>query len=173
MTMPTAERERQHRQHVECEAHVMNEAERGDDGRRNRNSRDHRGSKVAQEQQHDEGREHRANNEVSLYALHRGLDEFGLVAHDTQRIAGRERRLELREPVLHGVHDRDRVHARLLANLQQYRGVAVDAGESPGIGHAVLDACDVPDENRVASVLPGPRHRRTRRVTRLVLACGA
>ncbi len=57
---------------------------------------------------------------------------------------------ELGEALLDVVGDFDGVGARLLADLQQHRGLAVDAGLRARLGHAVLDPRHVAKANRVA-----------------------
>ena len=58
--------------------------------------------------------------------------------------------MQLGEPLLDVVDDLDGVGARLLADLQQHRGVAVDAGQRARLGHAVFDARDVAEPHRMA-----------------------
>jgi hypothetical protein len=84
------ERQREHREHVEREAHVPDQAKGRDDRRRDRDSGDYRGAQFAEKQQHDERREDRADDEVLLDAVDRGFDEFGLIADDSQLVAGGE-----------------------------------------------------------------------------------
>ncbi len=49
------------------------------------------GAKVAEEQQHDQRGQHRADDEVFLDALDRGFDELALVTHDAHLVSGRQR----------------------------------------------------------------------------------
>ena len=61
----------------------------------NRDGGDDRRAKVAEEQQHDERREHRADDQVFLDAGDRRFDELGLIADDAKPVAGRQRVCEL------------------------------------------------------------------------------
>ena len=54
---------------------------------------DDRRAEVAEEQQHDDGGEDRADDQVLLHAGDRRLDELRLVADDAQLVAGRQDRL--------------------------------------------------------------------------------
>ena len=83
-------------------------------------------------------RQHRADDEVLLHAGDRRLDELRFVAHDAQRVAGRQRRLQIGQALLDVVGDFHRVGARLLADLEQHRGHAVHAGLGGRLGHAVF-----------------------------------
>ena len=58
-------------------------------------------------------------------------------------VAGRHAPLDVLEPLLDVADDLDGVGARLLADLQQHRRLAVDAGQRRRLGYAVLDARDV------------------------------
>ena len=72
------QRQREHRHAVEREAHVPDQAERGDDRRRDGDRRDDRRAEVAEEQQHDERRENRADDQVLFDVVDRRLDELRL-----------------------------------------------------------------------------------------------
>ena len=96
MTMPTESVSASIVKHVEREAHVPDQRERGDDRRRDRDGGDDRGAEVAEEQQDDERGEERADDEVLLDGVDRRFDEVGLVAHDAQLVAGQQRLLERR-----------------------------------------------------------------------------
>ena len=79
------QRQRQHRQHVEREAHEPDQAERGDDRRRDGDGGDERRAQVRQEQQHDERRQNRPDDEVFLDVVDRRFDELRRVADDRAR----------------------------------------------------------------------------------------
>ena len=109
--------------------------------------------------------------EVLLDAADRRLDELRPVAHDAQLIAWRQRRLDVRQPLFDVVDDLDGVGAGLLADLQQHGRIAVDAGERPRLGHAVVHAPDVVDLYRVAVHLA--QHQVAELLGRLDAAAGA
>ena len=144
------ERERQHGQHVEREAHVPDQREGGDDRGRNRDGGDHRRAEIAEEQPHHDGGENGADHQVFLHARDRRFDELRLVADDAKLITGGQDSLQIGEPLLDVVGDLDGVGAGLLADLQQHGGLAVDARLRARFGHAVLDASDIAQPNRVA-----------------------
>ena len=106
-----------------------------------RNSQDH------------QRREERADHEVLLDALDRGLDELRLVAHDADVVARRQLRLHVLEPLLDVLHDLHRVGAGLPTDEQHDRADAVDPRQRRRVGHAVLDARDVAQQDRVALAL--------------------
>ena len=96
MTMPTDSVSASIVMHVEREAHVPDQAERGDDRRRDGDRGDDRRAQVGQEQQHDERGENRADDQVLFDVVDGRLDELRQVAHDADVVAGRQRRLQLR-----------------------------------------------------------------------------
>ena len=85
MTMPTDSVSASIVMQVEREAHVPDQAERGDDRGRDGDRGDDRRAQVAQEQQHDERGEDRADDQVLLDVVDRRLDELRRVADDAQR----------------------------------------------------------------------------------------
>ena len=72
--------QRQERDAVEREAHVVDDGERGDDRRGDRQRRDHRGAEVGQEEEDHHGGQHAAQHQVLLDRVDRRLDEDRLVA---------------------------------------------------------------------------------------------
>ena len=91
-----------------------------DDRGRDRDRGDERRAQVAQEEEHDERRQERAEDQVLLHRVGRGLDVGRLVAHDLHPVARRQPLLDLLQPLLHPVDDRDGVRAALLADVQEH-----------------------------------------------------
>src|SRR5262245_8599811 len=81
------------------------------------------------------------------------FDELGLIAHDAKPVARWQRAFELRQTRLDSVHNLDRVGPGLLADLQEHRGIAVDARDGLRVRHAVLDPGDVANLYRVSAGL--------------------
>ena len=116
------------------------QAERRDDRDRDRDRRDDRRAQAAEEQQHDERREQRAEHEVLEHLVGRGADLDRVIAHDLDRVAGRQLLAELGDLRLDRVDDGDRVRAGLLADLQRDRRDAVADRGGLRVFFGVLDA---------------------------------
>jgi len=113
MTIPTESVSARHRERVEREAHEPDQAERRDDRRRDRDRRDQGRAEVGQEQENDKRRENRADDEVFLDVVDRGLDELGSIADNPQVVADRQRLLDLLDAFLGIVRNLHRVGTRL------------------------------------------------------------
>ena len=93
-------RQRQQREAVQGEAHVIDDREGGDDRSRNRQRGDDRGANVGQEEEHHDGRQRTADHQVLLHRIDRGLDEDRLVAADLQVVIFRQGLAKLGQPLL-------------------------------------------------------------------------
>ena len=153
MTMPTDSVSASIVSMLSVKPMVPHQAERGDDRGRDRDRGDDRRAEVAEEQQHDERRENRADDQMLLDVVDRRFDELRLIADDAGVVAGRQRRPQLLEALLDGVDHFDGVGARLPADVEQHRARAVDVGDGVDVGFAVLDARDVADPHRMAVLL--------------------
>ena len=88
-----------------------------------------------------------------LDVVDRRLDEFRLIPHLPDAVAGRQRGLELVQASFHFLHDLDRVGARLTAHLQQHGAGPVHVGDGLRVGFAVLDTCHFRDADGMAVLL--------------------
>ena len=97
-----------------------------------------------------------------------------VIADDADVVAGRQRRPALPSSrSLTAVDDFDGVGARLPADLQQDRAVAVEVGDGLGLGLAVLDPRDVADADRMAVLLAHDDVVELRDASGRGRACGA
>ena len=115
--------------------------------------------------------EDRADDQVLLDVADRRLDELRLVADDAELVARRQPGLHFGQPLLDVGGDLHGVGPRLLADLQQHRRLAVDAGLGGGLGHAVFDPGHVAQPHRVAAGLA--QHHVAEAVDRRDPAAGA
>ena len=91
----------------------------------------------------------------------------GLIADDAEPVARGKRRARLCAAASLTLLTISTVLVpRLLANLQKHGGIAVDAGQRLGVGHAVLDTRHVAHLHGVTADLTDDDARRTRRATR-------
>ena len=151
MTMPTASVSASRVMTFRVKPMYCIAREGGDERARDGDGGDDVGRKLREEEQHDARREERAQDQVLLHRVDRGHDELRLVAHDVHLPARGQLRAQLLDALLDAVDDLDGVGARLLADLQDHGGLAVDAGDGLGLGHAVLDPGHVADPHRVAA----------------------
>ncbi len=116
--------------------------------------------KLAEEQQHDERGEDRADDQVLLDVVDRRLDELRLVAHDPDVVARRQRRARARRAA------RAPPSTTSTVFVPDWRRICSSTVLAPltlatrfGIGLAVLDLRDVGDPDRVAVLSRGRRCR--------------
>ena len=138
------QRQRQHGDLVQREAHGGHQREGGDDGGGNGDGRDQRGADVGQEEEDDDGGEEAAFDQVALDVIDGGLDEDRLIADhlglDIRRQAcGRFPARRCFDLVGGG----DGVHAGLLGDDQGHGRLAIEAGGGARLLVAVLGVADV------------------------------
>ncbi len=134
---------------VEREALPREERERSDDGDRNRDRGDGRAAHVAEEEQHRDAGEDRAENEVLFDRVNAVADDVGAVLDDAQAVALGQALRDRVDALAHRVHDCDRALPGLLADREQDRATPVLDRDRVRIVHAVLDARDVAEAHGV------------------------
>jgi len=91
---------------------------------------------------------------VLLHRVHAGLDDGGLVAHQIDRVAGREVTADLGDLRLHELGHLHGVRPGLLAKREEHGGRTVEQAADFLLLLGVDHLADVPDERRVTGRLP-------------------
>ena len=149
--------DRQHQpeqgQHVDGEAHGVEEDEGADQRHRDGDEGDQGGAPVAQEQEDHPHDQHHGFEHGGVHGVDRFLDEDRAVEADLELHACRQGGLQARQLGLHRARDCQRVGGRLLDDAEAHRGAAVDAHDVALVFGADLGAADVGQPHQDAAAV--------------------
>src|SRR5262249_9579218 len=91
---------------------------------------------------------------MGFYRIDAGADHLRVVAHDLDRVTGRQQLAHGFDELLHCVRHGHGVLAGLFANVEDHRRHAVAARHGFGFSLAVFDACDVIQAHDAPTDLP-------------------
>ena len=150
---PDRQNQRQHRDIVQGETHVMHKQKRWDDGRGDRQSCNYCGPPVADEQQ-DRGRhENRRKQQVKVHFRHRFTDESCLILNDLDLNVSRQGLLNPCQPNLNGVRDRYGVCSGLPLHKQADGVLPIQSAETTGFFDGIFGPADIFDSDGVPAAI--------------------
>ena len=127
------DRQRHQRKVVQAEADQLHDAERADDGQRQRHAGNDRGPEFAQENKNDHHHQHHREQQRELHVVDRGADGLGAVGENRDLDRGRQGSLQLRQQRFHAVGGLDDVRAGLALDVEDDGGFcSVDVGRFVG-----------------------------------------
>jgi hypothetical protein len=128
----------------------VHDRERAQDDDRQAGDRDQRVAPVAEERQHDQRRQHRAEHERELYVVDGFLRELRQVGGHRDADVG-QLLADAVQLALDAVGDLNAVRARLLLDRRDDRLVAVQAPEAALLGEPLGDSRDLAQPRRAAA----------------------
>ena len=138
------------RHQVEALVHDAQHDEGDGDGGGDHQARDQRRAPIAQEQHHDQGRQHESDEDGVAHALDGILDDFGLIVERAQVDALGQFLADARDLRVHRVGHHHGVAVRLAVDVEQHGGLGVGGDHGVDRHHAGADGGHVADAQRRA-----------------------
>ena len=136
-------RQRHQRKIVQRIAQQVHHAKRANDGKRNRDAGNHRCPGAAQKQKYHHYDQRNRQQQCELHIGHRRANRCGTIRQRRHLNRRRQRRLQLRQNVLHAVNHRNNIRAGLPLNIQNHGGLLVGPCRLPNIFGSVDGGCHV------------------------------